>query len=43
VDWAELATAVGERFPGRPLVGYEHGDAIAGGFELVGDLRVLVR
>ncbi len=47
VDWAELAAAVEGRFPGRPLVGYESGDdlrdAIAGGFEPLGDLRVWVR
>ena len=47
VDWAELATAVGLRFPGRPLVGYERGEdleaSMAGGFEPVGDLRVWVR
>ena len=47
VDWAELATAVGGRFPGRPLVGYEHGEdleaAMTGGFEPVGHLRVWVR
>ena len=47
VDWAELADAVGEFFPGRPLVGYERGDALAaavdGGFAPVGELRVWVR
>ncbi|MFF5084889.1 hypothetical protein ACFY36_48280 [Actinoplanes sp. NPDC000266] len=47
VDWAELAEAVGVYFPGRPLVGYERGEALAaaldGGFEPVGDLRVWVR
>jgi len=47
VNWAELATAIGRRFPGRPLVGYEHGEdlegAMAGGFDPVGDLRVWVR
>ena len=47
VDWAELAGAVGAFFPGRPLVGYERGDALAaavdGGFAPVGDLRVWVR
>lgn len=47
VDWAELATAVARRFPGRPIVGYERGDdldaAISGGFEPVGELRVWVR
>ena len=47
VDWAELAAAIGARFPDRPLVGYERGDALdaalAGGFVAVGDLRVWVR
>lgn len=47
LDWAELADAVGACFPGRPLVGYERGDALdaalAGGFVAVGDLRVWVR
>ena len=46
VDWDELAAVVGHRFPGRWLVGYEHGDdleaALAGGFTAVGDLRVWV-
>jgi hypothetical protein len=46
VDWAELAGAIGARFPDRPLVGYEHGDALdaalAGGFVAVGDLRVWI-
>ena len=46
VDWDELAAAVAARFPGRPLVGYEHGhdleSAVAGGFRAVGDLRVWV-
>ena len=47
VDWAELAAVVDTWFPGRPLVGYERGDALdaalAGGFVPVGDLRVWVR
>ena len=47
VDWAELAADVGAAFPGRALVGYEHGealdDALTGGFEPVGGLRVWVR
>ena len=47
VDWTELAAAVTARFPGRPLVGFESGndldDAVAGGFERVGELRVWVR
>jgi len=36
VDWAELADVIGAYFPGRPMVGYERGDALAaaldGGF-----------
>jgi hypothetical protein len=47
IDWTELATAVAELFPERPIVGYERGAdldaALAGGFEPVGDLRVWVR
>jgi hypothetical protein len=47
VDWAELAEAVGVFFPGRQLVGYERGDALAaaleGGFTALGELRVWVR
>jgi hypothetical protein len=47
VDWAELAEVVGSLFPGRYLVGYERGDALAaaldGGFAALGDLRVWVR
>lgn len=47
VDWAELAAVVGGLFPGRPLVGYERGDALTaaltGGFAPVGELRVWVR
>ena len=47
VDWAELAATVGAFFPGRPLVGYERGDALAaaldGGFTPLGELRVWVR
>jgi hypothetical protein len=47
LDWAELADVVEAWFPGRPLVGYERGDALdaalAGGFVAVGDLRVWVR
>lgn len=46
VDWAELAGAVGALFPGRPLVGYEHGEALEaardGGFAPLGPLRVWV-
>ena len=47
VAWAELATAIADRFPARPIVGFEHGAdleaALAGGFEPVGELRVWVR
>jgi hypothetical protein len=47
LDWAELAEVVGAAFPGRPLVGYERGDAlraaVAGGFVATGDLKVWVR
>jgi hypothetical protein len=47
VDWAELADAIGARFPDRPLVGYERGDALdaalGAGFVSVGALRVWVR
>ncbi|WP_369056384.1 hypothetical protein [Kineococcus terrestris] len=47
LDWAELAGAVAALFPARPLVGYQRGadlaDAVAGGFDAVGDLRVWVR
>jgi hypothetical protein len=46
VDWGELAAVVAHLFPERPLVGYEQGDdldaAIAGGFAVVGGLRVWV-
>jgi hypothetical protein len=47
VDWVELADVVGAFFPGRQLVGYERGDALAaaldGGFAPLGELRVWVR
>lgn len=47
LDWAELAEVIGGYFPGRPLVGYERGDALAaaraGGFVPTGDLRVWLR
>jgi hypothetical protein len=47
VDWAELAEVVGAFFPGRHLVGYERGDALAAaldaGFASLGELRVWVR
>jgi hypothetical protein len=47
VDWAELADVIGTHFPGRPLVGYERGDAldaaVGAGFVAVGELRVWLR
>jgi hypothetical protein len=47
LNWAELAEAVGACFPGRPLVGYERGEALSaaldGGFVPTGELRVWVR
>lgn len=47
VDWTELADVIGAYFPGRPLVGYERGAALAAaveaGFAPVGDLRVWIR
>jgi hypothetical protein len=47
VDWEELVAAVGARFPGRPLVGYEAGDdlqaSLGAGFRAVGELRVWAR
>lgn len=47
VDWDELAHAVWSLYPGRALVGYEHGPELArarsAGFDAVGDLRVWAR
>lgn len=47
LDWAELSTVIDRYFPGRPLVGYERGDALSaaldGGFTPVGELRVWLR
>jgi hypothetical protein len=47
LDWAELAEVIGAWFPGRPLVGYERGDALGaaldGGFVPTGELRVWLR
>ncbi len=44
--WAGLAALASERFPGRPLVGYEQGAdlalAQAAGFAMIQDLRVWV-
>ncbi|MER0241283.1 hypothetical protein AAHZ94_04440 [Streptomyces sp. HSW2009] len=42
--WAATIAAAARHFPGRPLVGYEHGDALvpalASGFDVLGQLRV---
>ncbi|MEV5240084.1 hypothetical protein AB0K89_13385 [Streptomyces cinnamoneus] len=42
--WTSAISAATARFPGLPLVGYEHGDdlvhALAGGFSMLGPLRV---
>lgn len=42
--WSSALTAATARFPGLPLVGYEHGDdlaaALAGGFTVLGPLRI---
>lgn len=42
--WRGAVTALSRRFPGLPLVGYQHGDSLAAarsaGFLSVGDLRV---
>jgi hypothetical protein len=47
MNWAELAEVIDACFPGRPLVGYERGDALSaaldGGFVPSGELRVWVR
>jgi len=47
VDWAELAAAIAVYFPGRPLVGYERGEALTSaldsGFVPTGELMVWVR
>ncbi|MEV4351410.1 hypothetical protein AB0J83_43695 [Actinoplanes sp. NPDC049596] len=47
VDWTELVGAVSGLFPGRPLVGYERGEALASaldaGFVPLHGLRVWVR
>lgn len=46
-DWDELGGAAAALFPGRALVGYEHGPdlecAVAAGFATVGPQRVWVR
>jgi hypothetical protein len=45
--WASAARAVADRFPGLPLVGYEHGDDLTAahraGFRSVGPLRVWLK
>lgn len=45
--WSTAIAAAGECFPGLPVVGYAHGDALAqglaSGFRAVGSLRVWVR
>ncbi|WP_020668312.1 hypothetical protein [Amycolatopsis nigrescens] len=42
--WLSALTAAADRFPGLPLVGYEHGDdlapALASGFTVLGPLRI---
>lgn len=42
--WRDLAAAVGDLFAGVPIVGYEHGNALAAavesGFEPIAPLRV---
>jgi hypothetical protein len=47
VVWKDLPVVLHRIFPGRPLVGYEHGDdleaARSAGFRAVGPLRVWVR
>jgi hypothetical protein len=47
MDWTELVNAAGALFPGRALVGYEHGGdleyASAAGFATLGPPRVWVR
>ena len=44
---ADAVAAVSARFPGLPLVGYEHGDSLAAarraGFSPIGPLRVWLR
>jgi hypothetical protein len=47
VQWRDLPAVAAAVFPGRPIVGYEHGDAlddaVAAGFEPLHPLRVWVR
>ena len=46
-DWSEIVSAAGALFPGRALVGYEHGRdleyAAAAGFATLGPQRVWIR
>jgi hypothetical protein len=46
-SWRDLAAVAAVQFPGRPIVGYERGDALAdalaAGFETLRPLRVWVR
>jgi hypothetical protein len=45
--WRDLPAAVGDAFAGIPIVGYEHGNALAaaaeGGFETIAPLRVWLK
>jgi hypothetical protein len=47
VVWHDLQGVVAAAFPGRPLVGYEHGDPLGhageAGFSAIGPLRIWVR
>lgn len=47
VVWGDLPVVVDRSFPGRPLVGYEHGDdleaARSAGFRVTGPLRIWLR
>lgn len=47
LNWDELVVVVSRLFPGRPVTGYERGDALRravdAGFDPVGELRVWVR
>lgn len=47
VSWTELAQEIHAAFPGRPIVGFESGEALeealGAGFAPVGELRVWVR
>jgi hypothetical protein len=47
LDWTELVSTAAAMFPGRALVGYEHGSdlepAVAAGFATLGPQRVWIR